>query len=146
MIKNLLHLTLLTVIWKKYRSMILSTLVLFGYFFLISLLHDDYLSYSELNQTQQQYLGISFIVKWLAFLLGLLIYLYFNFGFLWRRQERSSRESTRTRRSTETQGHNTAGKPETTVKADPFADIRNRDKLRSRADFLIEKKDSNNEQ
>lgn len=145
MIKNLVHLTLLTVIWKKYRSMILSTLVLFGYFFLVSMLHEDYLNYTELNQ-EQQYLGLSFIVKWLAFLLGLLVYLSFNFGFLWRKQEKKDGKPINTPRSKPHQGHEQKDSPATASKSDPFADIRNRDKLRSRADFLIEEKDQTGKQ
>jgi hypothetical protein len=138
MLKNLVHLTLLTVIWKKYRSMILSTLVLFGYFFLVSLLHDDYLSYSELNQNQQ-HLGLSFIIKWSAFIVGILIYLSFNFGFLWKKREQTKSPDPLVKSGKKKSPSETGNETPATASNDPFAEIRNRDKLRSRADFLIEK-------
>ena len=131
MLKNLIQLTLLSVVWKRYRSMILSTLLLLGYFYLVALVHEDYLSYSALNDNQQ-YLGFSFILKWLAFIIGLAVYLLYNFGFLLRKRPNAGHPATPTQSASTPEPSSQAGK------TDPFERIRRRDKLRSRADFIIE--------
>ena len=139
MLKNLLHITVLTLLWKKYRQLILSTLVLVAYLWLVSLLHDDYVNYSELDG-DKQYLAWSFAIKWLAYLSGIVIYLFIS----WRRNGKVDTENTSTTTQTKTATTSKKNNPLT----DPFADIRQRDKLRSRADFIIqstEHKKSNNQ-
>lgn len=136
MIKNLIHLTLISVIWKKYRNMIVSTLLLFIYFWLVSMVHGDFVNYSELN-SDKQYLALSFFIKWLAFLLGVVIYLIFN--------SRYSSRKLKDKNSGKASAKKDAVNTTETNQADPFEQIRRRDKLRSRADFIIQKNTDKND-
>ena len=127
MLKNLVQLTLLSVVWKRYKNVIVSTLLLFVYLWLISKLHQDYVNYSELNK-DHGYLAFSFIIKWCAFILGMVIYLLFN-SFYPRSKKPVQTVSIKDQKTV----------PDQRVLPDPFAEIRQRKKLRSRADFIIEK-------
>ena len=131
MFKNLVHLTLLTLLWKRYKRLIISTLILFVYFWLVGKLHEDYVNYVELNQ-DQQYLATSFFIKWLALIIGALVYLLINILVFRGRQAADTPVGKPEARSADS---GTASKD-----SDPFAQIRQRRKLRSRADFIIEKK------
>lgn len=130
MFKNLLHLTLLTLLWKRYKRLIISTLILFVYFWLVGKLHEDYVDYVELNENQQ-FLALSFLLKWLAFTFGAVIYLLLNVLIIRGNRPTSAQTGAADSSSTDS-------KPKA-KDADPFAQIRQRKKLRSRADFLIEK-------
>lgn len=133
MLKNLLHLTVLTVIWKRYRKLILSTLLLFLWFWLLGHLHDDYIRYIELNE-DKQFLALSFVIKWLAYIVAVIGYLLYNARFSLR--VGSPREVSGMQDSLE----NFKAQDDRQLDVDdPFAQIRQRDKLRSRADFVIEK-------
>lgn len=137
MIKNLLQLTLLSFIWKRYRNVIISTLVLFVFFWLVGMLHDDYVNYSRLND-DRQYLALSFFIKWLSFLIGVFIYLIYNARFSLRV---SSDQASNKALSRKDKKHGT----HQTVQADPFEKIRQQDKLRSKADFVIQKNTDKND-
>lgn len=127
MLKNLLHLTLLSYLWKRYRSLIVSVLLLILYFWLVDRLHQDYVSYSELND-DHQYLALSFIIKWMAFVIGVVVFLLTNTLL-------PLRQSSTTDNKNKTVKHS----DNPSITADPFESIRHKDKLRSRADFVIEK-------
>jgi hypothetical protein len=127
MLKNILHLTLLGVLWKRYKSIIISTMLLFVYFWLVSKLHQDYVSYSELNK-DHEFLALSFFIKWCAFFIGVVIYLFFNSFY--------PRAAKPDRSKVDQVKKEAAEKPTT---PDPFNEIRQKPRLRSRADFVIEK-------
>ena len=135
MLKNLLQLTLLTVIWKRYRPVIVSTLLLFLLFWLLGQLHDDYIRYAELND-DQRFLGLSFLIKWAAYILAVAGYLLYNARFSLRFG--SSRDLTEIP-VPDDKSKADAKRERQPQDGDPFAGIRQRDKLRSRADFVIEK-------
>ena len=91
MFNNLLRLTFVSYIWKRYRRLIVSTLLLFAYYWLVGKLHGDYILYSELTAkdatenatpSSQAHLGYSFIIKWLALILGGVIYCISNGFFI----------------------------------------------------------------
>jgi hypothetical protein len=127
MLRNLVQLTLLSVFWRRYKSIILSTFVLFLYLWLIGKLHQDYVDYSELNN-DHEYLALSFVIKWCAFILGIMIYLLLN--SLFPRSKKLVPTVAKKNQKTGSDQH---------AVVDPFAEIRQRKKLRSRADFIIEK-------
>ncbi|MDJ0833365.1 MAG: hypothetical protein QNJ69_07550 [Gammaproteobacteria bacterium] len=129
MLKNLLQLTVLTVVWKRYRTVIISTLLLFLGFWLLGQLHDDYIRYSELND-DKRFLALSFFIKWSLYILAVVGYLLYNARFSLR--VGSSKDPVQADSSNQSSG-------QPAQSADPFAEIRRRDKLRSRADFVIEK-------
>lgn len=134
MFKQLFRLTVVTYVWKRYKAIIISTVILFVFFWLVNQLHQDYLSYGNLNENKE-YIGLSFVIKWLAFSVGCIVYLLFNSWRKWQKkpakdlpQEKLSKADL-TERSADDQ----------TSYHDPFDEIRKRNKLRSKADFIIEK-------
>ncbi|MGB2465446.1 MAG: hypothetical protein ACPH96_02170 [Porticoccaceae bacterium] len=122
MIKNLFRLTVLSYVWTRYKFVITSTLLLFAYFWLVGEVHKDFVEFIGLNN-DTEHLGVSFLVKWLALMLGVLVYFALN-----RRRRGSSATDSRL----------TQTAPETSE--DPFEAIRKKDKLKSAADFVVERK------
>ncbi|NND81100.1 MAG: hypothetical protein HKN50_01595 [Gammaproteobacteria bacterium] len=126
MFKQIFRLTFVTLVWKQYKGAIVSTLLLFAYMYIVNALHEDYLAYANLEQ--QATIGQSFAIKWAALLAGVLIYLVYNF-FLRRPRNKAPR---------------IASKGDQTDEAnDPFAEIRRRKTLRSRADMIVDPTDDN---
>ena len=122
MIKNLFRLTVLSYVWTRYKFVITSTLLLFAYFWLVGEVHKDFVEFIGLNN-DTEHLGVSFLVKWLALMLGVLVYFALN---------------RRRRGSSATDSRPTQTAPETSE--DPFEAIRTKDKLKSAADFVVERK------
>lgn len=135
MFKQLFRLTVVTYVWKRYKAIIVSTVILFVFFWLVGQLHQDYLSYGNLNQ-DTQHIGLSFVVKWAAFIAGFIIYVLFNSwqGKRARRAKDLPQDSVNTAQLTSDSSDQTA------KSNDPFDVIRQKDKLRSKADMVIEKK------
>ena len=142
MIKNLFRITLISFIWKRYAAIIVTTLSLFIYFWLVGKLHEDFVAYSELNNSQE-YLGLSFIVKWAAFLVGVIVYLLLNTRY---RSPESFQDTSKTGFYDELKSSQnnkmvelpTRKKDFESGAIDPFENIRKKEKLRSMADFIIE--------
>ena len=140
MIKNLLRITFVGFIWNRYGTMILSALVLFAYFWIVGKIHGDYLSYAQLH-SQTGFVGVSFVVKWLAFLAGVIVYWLFN-SVVRKRLIRKGQE-----RELPASRPVTSAQPEAlreNAEDDPFEEIRNREALRSKGDLLLEKKRAKN--
>lgn len=122
MFKQVFRLTFITFVWKKYKRIIVSTTVLFMSLWLIGFIHDEYLEFSKLHNDTN--LSLSFVLKWFALLSSVTIYLIFN--YLGSKKEKKSKKK--------------AHEPVLTENADdPFAEIRSRKKLRSRAEMIIDK-------
>lgn len=121
--KQVFRVAFVTLIWKQYKSAIVSTLVLFAFLLIISNIHSDYLIAVGPDKIDQT----TFIYKWLAYTAGIVVFLGYHLirGKL-KATEPSDREKIAQSKESETDGD------------DPFAEIRNRKKLRSRADFLID--------
>ncbi len=135
MFKQLFRLTVITYVWKRYKAIIVSTVILFVFFWLVGQLHQDYLSYGDLNKDTQHF-GLSFVIKWAAFITGFIIYVLFN---SW--QGKRARRTKDLPQDVVSTAKLTSDAPDEGVKAnDPFHDIRQKDKLRSKADMIIEKK------
>lgn len=139
MFNKLLKITVIGFIWTRYGRVIASTLMLFAYFWVVSLVHQDYLDYLKL-QANAGGAGLSFILKWLAFIAGIVAFWIFN-NRSWRKSVRQSNEG-----STFPVKPNASKLPSkkggnSNVDVDPFESIRRKDKLRSRADLIIEKND-----
>lgn len=133
MIKNIVKITLLNYLWKKYKAVIVSTVVLFFYFWLVGKLHEDYVSYSHLNNDTNN-LGLSFVLKWLCFLVGLGLYLLVN-----ARQNRKESVLEKMSSTAEKGNAKTAAEASSSSSADPFQHLREKEKLRSKADVIIER-------
>ena len=122
MFKQAFRFAFIALIWKQYKSLIISTLMLFAYVFLISNVHSDYLSHLQLQQKSDSS-GLSFLYKWLAYATGISAYFMFHW---WRSKPKKSNNKEKI--MAELESLNTDD--------DPFANIRKRRNLRSRADFI----------
>lgn len=131
MFKQVFRLTFIALIWKQYKRVIVSTVVLFGYLWLVSSLHSDYLDYAQLQQDTN--VGHSFLYKWAAFAAGVLIYLSYHLWFKKRSNGVQSKSPGEQITSTPADDEN-----------DPFAEIRKRKKLRSRAEMMMDEQADNN--
>lgn len=120
---------LVTLVFKRYRRPIVSTVVLFLSYFLISTIHSDYVNYA-VTSDDRQFLWLSFLLKW-ALLLGttLIYYFYNTAGLRSREGELSLPDDVSTPMPPKRQPG----------VADPFAHIRNKEKLESRGDKLLNK-------
>ncbi len=132
MFKQIFRLAFVTVIWKQYKGIIVSTLVLFTYLWLVGSVHADYMSYAEI-QSDDALVGRSFLYKWAALVTGVIIYIVTNFF-------RGSRTKTNNKTTSQTKTNAKliiAG--ELSDDDDPFAEIRYKEKLRTRAEIVVEK-------
>ena len=127
MFKQVFRVAFVTLIWKQYKHIIVSTIILFAFLFLVGNLHADFLKHAEL-QGNKTGLGLSFVYKWLAFALG--VGLYFTYHYL--RTNRTSKKSPKGKIATH------KAMDQGVDDEDPFSNIRAKKKLRSRADFLID--------
>ncbi len=120
---------LATVIFKRYRRPIVSTLVLFLAYFLIATVHGDYVDYA-VTAEDRQYLWLSFVLKW-ALLLGVTaVYYFYNMAGLRPRAEKPPAPAKAPPLSAE---------PSPDSAVDPFAEIRRKPTLKSRGEQLLEK-------
>ena len=131
MFNQMLKWTVIISIWRKYKRHLTITLVLLLVLFLISQFHKDFIEFH--SQTQTPYLAISYVVKWLAYLVCILVY-----GFMIKKVNANTRFDS-------TLHSMMAAKPDSAVskkapaqkEEDAFAHLRTKKKLRSKADFII---------
>lgn len=131
--KQVFRVAFVALIWKQYKAVIISTLLLFGYLFLVGSIHADFLTHTELqNDTSGS--GLSFLYKWLAFALGTGV--YFLFHYFRGRAKRKTENPTGGLLRSKTKKPSKTSQQVSNDEDDPFAAIRERKKLRSKADFL----------
>lgn len=134
MFKFLAKSAVFSLIWNRYRKIILSTIVLFGSYFVISLMHTDYLDYAKLSQSEHN-IAVSYGFKWAALLLTSAVYYWTNV-----RQpplSKNNQENTapsKTSRKPQAASNAPSLKPPS---GDPFAEIRKKDKLSSKGDRIL---------
>jgi len=131
MFKQVFRVAFVTLIWKQYKHIIVSTLILFAFLFLVGNIHSDFLKHAEL-QGDKSGLGLSFVYKWLAFAGA--VGLYFVYHFMRTRQTDNKTGEKSKKRGVKSKNTQTVEEGDD----DPFDKIRSRKKLRSRADFLID--------
>jgi len=126
--KQIFRIAFIALVWKQYKGLIISSTLLIAYLLLVGNVHQDYLTHSQLQKDASSS-GMSFVYKWLAYAIGIALY----FGFHALRSSRAPKEdlSEKAKR---------ANKDAKNDLNDPFAAIRERDKLRSRADFIEQEK------
>lgn len=122
--KSLFKLLVTSVVWTRYRSVILISLFLLIFIFMVTLIHTDYMHYVE-RAGQKDYIGVSFLVKW-----GLIIGSVIAYGLYlkWLLRVKPSKPSK----------HNQEEKREG-QENDPFAQLRDKKKLRSQAEIVMDK-------
>ena len=137
MLKNILRITLIGYIWSRYKTAVISTTGLIVYFWLVGKIHEDYVNYGQLSENTG-YIGVSFVVKWLAILAGIAAYIAlnvfrFNKAGIAKKGETNSSNSHSDFKTDKSESSNRIREN------DPFESIRTKDKLKSKADFIIEK-------
>lgn len=136
MFNQMIKWTVIISLWRKYKSHLISSLILIFTLVLINIIHQDYLAYAESAQSNS--VGWSFLVKWALYIFAVGV-------FLWRIMvinKARSFDSTLHKMMQVQQAPEKdvgEGRQADSNKRDPFANIRGKKKLRSEADFLIEK-------
>jgi len=133
MIQFLAKSAFIAIAWKKYSTTIISTAVVLVYFFVVSKLHEDFVNYSSLV-LDNQYLGVSFVIKWIAWLFGAIFYLFIGFSYFNKSQIKRAFNNVTIHSSKMDKEH--IQKHE----SDPFEEISKRGRLRSKSDFILEKR------
>ena len=128
--KQAFRVAFVALVWKQYKATIVSTLLLVAFLFIVSNIHQDYLAATGPDNVNT----LSFIYKWAAYVAGFV--LYFGFHIL-RGRLKSSNADTKGNLKTSFKDKISESKDLTDTSNDPFAEIRARKKLRSRADFVI---------
>jgi len=123
----------ITIVWKKYSANIVSTIVVFFYFFIVSKLHEDFINYSSLV-LDNQYLGVSFVIKWVLWLFGAVLYLFIGFSYFNKSQIK------RTFSNITIHSNKIDQERPQKHESNPFEEISKREKLRSKSDFILEKR------
>lgn len=121
--KQAFRVAFVALIWKQYKAGIISTLLLLAYLFIVSNVHQDYLAAVGSDEINR----LTFIYKWAAYAAGIVTFILFHLL----RGRLSPREPSTKEKIAE-------AKELTDTSEDPFASIRERKKLRSQADFLID--------
>ena len=134
MINQLLRLTFLTYIWKRYKTAIVSAVLLLLFFWVIGTLHQDYIQYAELND-DKAYLALSFLIKWLFYISGLACFGYINWRVMGKQAPSEEQGLPPVSESIKSPPAAEGDAP-----VDPFDAIRRKERLQSKADKLISKK------
>ena len=128
MFKQVFRLTFVTFIWKQYKRIIVSTALLFAFLWFVGFAHSEYLEYATREGVDN--VGSSFFIKWLALILGVAVYFLFHYFAPSRKDlKKKNKESIKVMPLAE-------GEP------DPFDEIRSKEKLRTRAEIVIDEKKS----
>ncbi len=125
MFKQVFRLTFVTFIWKQYKRVIVSSALLFAYLWFVGFAHSEYLNFA--TQEKIQNVGKSFFIKWVALILGVAAYLLFHYLT----PSRKNLKKDKTKEAIKVM-------PLADGEPDPFDEIRTKEKLRSRAEILID--------
>lgn len=140
MLNQMVKWTVIIGLWRKYKQHISATLFLLLGLLLITLFHQDFVEYNE--QSQTPYLALSYLVKWLAYLSCGVLYVVVlkrinktaKFDSTLHNMMNNKASNTTKADKTEEEVENSAN----TSNTDPFAHLRSKKSLRSKADFIIE--------
>ncbi|WP_045859920.1 hypothetical protein [Teredinibacter purpureus] len=136
MFKFLTKSIVFSVVWRRYKTLIVSTVLLFLMYFVIALIHDDYVEYSLASQTENA-LGFAYIVKWAAMAIGTFVYYVINFPPAILRKNKSGKRL-RDAEEEAVLGAACENFSENPLRDnDPFAGIRQKKQLNSRADACL---------
>ena len=173
MMNQIFRITFITFIYKRYKQTILSSALLLLLLWIIEKVHQDFVSYSQLNE-DTGFLAVSFGLKWFAFACVTGLYTAWNLFFKresFKKESLSKAErkkygqllneedeleddliakmraipsskvtSKKTAKAAqkESQTENKGDVEDT--KPDPFSQIRDKETLKSKADFVLHKK------
>ena len=127
MLKPLVRITFAHLVWRYYKRTIVQSLLTIVAIIVIGLIHSDYLAYAQ-SQQHNDYVGLSFVVKWVVYLLAL-TWLVLGIRSDYRKRQKQA----------ELKQVAKAPPVYASPEQDPFHQIRHKDKLKTRADLVIEK-------
>lgn len=127
MLRPLVKITLVHLLWRNYKPVLLATLFAVIGFVVVSLIHSDYVQYAQ-DIPGDKDLGLSFIIKWTCYFAIIVAWLAvcFHSG----KQKKQAETIKISAQKAPIYEH-----PED----DPFNIIRHKDTLKSRADLVLEK-------
>ena len=125
MFKQVFRLTFVTFIWKQYKRVIVSTALLFAFLWFVGFAHSEYLDYATREGVEN--VGSSFFIKWIALILGVAIYFLFHYLTPSRKDLKNNKNK-----------ESIKVMPLADGEPDPFDQIRNKEKLRTRAEIVID--------
>lgn len=135
--------TVIIGLWRKYKRHVSATLLCLIALILITLFHQDFIEFNDKSQTP--YLALSYVIKWVSYLICIILYWLaiakINRAAKFDSTLHSMMKSKKTQPATNTSINE--GQKLEAPKRDPFAHLRNKKTLRSKADFIIES-DKNN--
>lgn len=152
---KLINIVLSGLLWRQYKFLIVSLLVLIGLIFVIGKSHDDYIAYASTSKEELN-VGLSFVFKWLAWIGVIVVFFIANHLANLRKEKRKAQTPSKSLKSIlsfkskQSKDTTLASVPETSSKKekdqiqssagnDPFDHLREKKKLRSLADILIDK-------
>lgn len=160
---RLLKYVLTFLLWRNYKVLIVSTLLLVLSIILINMGHSDYLMWAQMQEPVPA-TGMSFIYKYLSYVALLVGFGVINhyankkaeadelaqpskgnvildaFDKIKPRKSSPAKKTTADAKEAAKQAANHKAEAKGANKPDPFANIRKKKKLRSQADIVIEKK------
>nr|WP_136252116.1 hypothetical protein [Ningiella ruwaisensis] len=148
---KIINIILSGLLWRKYKFLLVSLIALIVFVLIVGQVHQDYLAYAA--QSDNASVGWSFILKWLVWIIAIFAFFLLNNWYNKRKQsqaDKSDKNSALARilsfkkqtNENERESRVKAGDltdKNTAEKSDPFAHLRQKDKLRSYADLIIEK-------
>jgi len=126
--KSLLKLSVVSYVWKRYKRTLVAFPLLLVYFWGVGLVHEDFISYVSLEGDNQG-VGWSFLIKWLLILVGIVVFIAIHLAG----------DPDENKHEKESFTHSQANTKNTREEFDAFSNIRNKGKLRSKADVILEK-------
>jgi len=150
---KLINIVLSGLLWRRYKFLLVSLILLIVFVFLVGQVHQDYLAYAQ--STGGVAVGWSFAVKWLVWILGIVVFLALNH---WANQRKQKQNDAQDKNSAlqriikwKNKSQEKTGEAKLSDKAPdkspnkgeqkgPFAALREKEKLRTYADIIIEKK------
>lgn len=149
---KLINIILSGLLWRRYKFLICSLIVLIVFVWLVGNIHQDYLEYLQ-TINQQSGVALSFVIKWAVYCLGVAVFFFSN-HWVNGSKERKALKNTRNKSlfsivkskiSSTPNGDSSSDELDTNSKAendssDPFAEIRTKKKLRSYAELLVDDK------
>jgi hypothetical protein len=164
---KLINIVLSGLLWRRYKFLLVSLVLTVITMIIVGQIHQDYLSYNALLE-QPKHVGLSFAIKWLVWVASVILFLGLNHWYNQKKQTEKELESGGTntalkkllgrlnrKSQVNTKGVSDRAENNTTYQEavastgndesgnDPFASLRKKQKLRSYADVIIEKKQSN---
>lgn len=140
---NLLKITLVSYLWKRYKRTIVALPLLLLYFWFVNLVHHDIIAYTTLND-DTSWLAWSFLVKWLFILVGVAVFVFIHVTAKSTNENRLSdimqRNSKDNLKDSLKNNASKESEPLSPEAEDVFDRIRSKKSLRSKADVVLEKR------